>query len=106
MDTKGLVFLSGVVAGCGIMLLFVRRSRPLEEDDSWDLKPYSPNGDRAKAIARVTPYFPFKGIPRFYDIGGFLKHPDIFAEAIEAFVERYRGKEIDKIFGFDARGES
>ena len=27
------------------------------------------------ACGQVIPYFPFKGIPRFYDIGGFLKPP-------------------------------
>eukprot|EP00954_Amorphochlora_amoebiformis_P017353 1318615-Amorphochlora_amoeboformis.AAC.1 len=58
-------------------------------------KDYTPNGEIAKKIARsypntisqnsgsfclnivrnrsVTPYFPFKGIKKFYDIGGFLK---------------------------------
>ena len=29
-----------------------------------------------RPCAQVIPYFPFKGIPRFYDIGGFLKHPE------------------------------
>ena len=65
---------------------------------------YTPNGPTAKRIASVTPYFPFKGIPRFYDIGGFLKNPEVFQLAIDAFVERYRGKDIDAIAGFDARG--
>jgi adenine phosphoribosyltransferase len=65
---------------------------------------YSPNGEVAKRIASVTPYFPFKGIDRFYDIGGFLKDPEAFQMAIDVFVERYRGKNIDSICGFDARG--
>ena len=65
---------------------------------------YSPNGEVAKRIASVTPYFPFKGIERFYDIGGFLKDPEAFQLAIDVFVERYRGKNIDLICGFDARG--
>ena len=47
---------------------------------------YSPNGEIAKRIASVTPYFPFKGIPRFYDIGGFLKDPEAFQLAIDVFV--------------------
>ena len=34
-----------------------------------------PGGPIARQIAAVTPYFPCKGIPRFYDIGGFLKEP-------------------------------
>ena len=65
---------------------------------------YTPNGRTAQRIAAVTPYFPFKGIPRFYDIGGFLKKPAEFQLAIDAFVERYRDQDIDSIAGFDARG--
>ena len=59
---------------------------------------YSPNGEVAKRIASVTPYFPFKGIERFYDIGGFLKDPEAFQLAIDVFVERYRGKNIDSMW--------
>ena len=65
---------------------------------------YTPNGPVAQRIASVTPYFPFKGIPRFYDIGGFLKDPEAFQLAIDVFVERYRDADIDAIAGFDARG--
>ena len=35
-------------------------------------KKYAQDGDEAKEIAEYLPYFPFKGIPRFYDIGAFL----------------------------------
>ena len=35
-------------------------------------KKYTQDGDEAKEIAQYLPYFPFKGIPRFYDIGAFL----------------------------------
>ena len=35
-------------------------------------KKYAQDGDEAKEIAQYLPYFPFKGIPRFYDIGAFL----------------------------------
>merc|ERR1711957_1028773 len=52
----------------------------------------------------VMPYYPFKKIPFFYDIGGFLKHPEIFQKVIDAYVDRYRNMEIDSIGGFDARG--
>ena len=45
---------------------------------------YTPDGPVAKRIASVTPYFPFKGIPKFYDIGGFLKDPEAFALVVEA----------------------
>jgi len=65
---------------------------------------YTPNGAIAKQIAAVTPYFPFKGLDRFYDIGGFLKKPEIFQLVIDVFVERYRKQNITCICGFDARG--
>ena len=56
---------------------------------------------RRRAFRR---YFPFKGIPRFYDIGGFLKDPEAFALVIEVLTERYKGSEITSICGLDARG--
>mmetsp|Transcript_2081 Transcript_2081/g.4764 ORF Transcript_2081/g.4764 Transcript_2081/m.4764 type:complete len:223 (-) Transcript_2081:224-892(-) len=65
---------------------------------------YSQNGPVAKKIASVTPYFPFKGIDRFYDIGGFLKHPEIFQLVVDVFVDRYKEIGVDSIAGFDARG--
>ena len=52
----------------------------------------------------MIPYYPFKGIPRFYDIQGFLQRPDIFQEVVDIFVARYKDKKIDSIGGFDARG--
>jgi len=65
---------------------------------------YEEDGPIAREIASVTPYYPFKGIDRFYDIGGFLKHPAVFQKAVDAIVERYRGQQIDSIGAFDARG--
>ena len=65
---------------------------------------YEQDGEAAKRIAAVIPYYPFKGIARFYDITGFLTRPDIFQEVVDIFVARYRGKQIDSIGGFDARG--
>eukprot|EP00457_Paulinella_chromatophora_P009365 gb/GEZN01009429.1/.p1 GENE.gb/GEZN01009429.1/~~gb/GEZN01009429.1/.p1 ORF type:complete len:243 (+),score=42.03 gb/GEZN01009429.1/:37-765(+) len=65
---------------------------------------YETNGDIAKEIASVIPYYPFKGIDRFYDIGGFLSKPSIFQKVIDVFVERYQALEFDSIIGFDARG--
>jgi hypothetical protein len=50
---------------------------------------YIQDGEEAKEIAKVIPYFPFKGIPRFYDIGGFLSKPKVFARIVEIFAERY-----------------
>jgi hypothetical protein len=63
----------------------------------------------AQEIAGVTPYFAFKGIERFYDIGGFTREPDVFQLVIDKFVAHYReleanGERIDKICGIDARG--
>ncbi|GMI45336.1 hypothetical protein TrCOL_g3611 [Triparma columacea] len=50
------------------------------------------------------PYFPFKGIPRFYDIGGFLSRPSMFQRIVDIFVSRYSTLEIDAVAGMDARG--
>jgi len=33
------------------------------------IQKYEQDGEEAKEIAKYLPYFPFKGIPRFYDIG-------------------------------------
>ena len=65
---------------------------------------YTQDGPVAQRIASVTPYFPFKKIERFYDIGGFLKDPEAFALVVEVLVERYRGCDFDSICGLDARG--
>ena len=46
-------------------------------------------GPEACKIAEVIPYFPFKGIPRFYDIGGFLREPEVFQMIVEIFVDRW-----------------
>ena len=70
---------------------------------SLDLK-YKQDGDEAKAIAEYLPYFPFKGIDRFYDIGGFLAEPEIFQKIVDIFVERYKAIGIDSVAGLDARG--
>ena len=65
---------------------------------------YEQDGPIARRIASVTPYFPFKGIDRFYDIGGFLKDPEAFALVVEVLVERYKDMDLDSICGLDARG--
>lgn len=65
---------------------------------------YAQDGPAAKEIAQYLPYFPFKGIPRFYDIGGFLYEPKIFQQIVDIFVARYRTMQIDVIAGLDARG--
>jgi hypothetical protein len=52
---------------------------------------YKQDGDEAREIATYLPYYPFKGIPRFYDIGGFLAKPEIFQKIVDIFVARYSG---------------
>jgi adenine phosphoribosyltransferase len=65
---------------------------------------YQQDGPEAQEISQYLPYFPFKGIPRFYDIGGFLYEPKVFQKIVDIFAERYRELEIDVICGLDARG--
>jgi len=67
-------------------------------------KTYEQDGDEARQIAQYLPYFPFKGIPRFYDIGGFLEKPEVFQQIVDIFVDRYREIGIDSVAGLDARG--
>ena len=69
-----------------------------------DVSEYTQDGDVAKKIAATIPYYKFKGIPRFYDINGFLTQPDIFQLVVDVFASRYKGKNITSIGGFDARG--
>jgi adenine phosphoribosyltransferase len=70
-----------------------------DEDDQ-----YAQDGPAAREIAKYLPYFPFKGIPRFYDIGGFLYEPHIFQKIVDIFTARYRTLDINVIAGLDARG--
>ena len=67
-------------------------------------KKYKQDGDEARQIAKYLPYFPFKGISRFYDIGGFLEKPDVFQQIVDIFVDQYNEIGIDSIAGIDARG--
>jgi adenine phosphoribosyltransferase len=69
-----------------------------------NMSQYAQDGPEAKEIAKYMPYFPFKGIPRFYDIGGFLCEPEVFQKTVDIFVERYKTLDIDLIAGLDARG--
>ena len=71
--------------------------KALESKSEASTRNYTQDGEVAKEIASVTPYYPFKKIPRFYDIGGFLAHPEIFQKVVDAYVERYRGMDIDSI---------
>ena len=62
-------------------------------------KVYETDGPEAKEIARYLPYFPFKGIPRFYDIGGFLANPEVFQKIVDIFASRYDDIGIDSVAG-------
>jgi adenine phosphoribosyltransferase len=59
--------------------------------------------EKLRAGVRDVPDFPKKGII-FKDITPILKDGGLFRASIDLFLERCRGKEIDKIVGIDARG--
>jgi adenine phosphoribosyltransferase len=59
--------------------------------------------ERLRAAVRDVPDFPKKGI-MFKDITPVLSDPSLFRASIDLFLERCRGKEVDKIVGIDARG--
>ena len=59
--------------------------------------------EKLRAAVRDVPDFPKPGIV-FKDITPILGDGKLFRTAIEAFLERCRGKQIDKIVGIDARG--
>lgn len=59
--------------------------------------------EQLRAAVRDVPDFPKKGI-MFRDITPVLNDAVLFRASIDLFVERCRGKNIDKIVGIDARG--
>ena len=59
--------------------------------------------EKLRAGIRDVPDFPKKGII-FKDITPILSDHALFRATIDLFLERCRGKEIDKIVGIDARG--
>jgi adenine phosphoribosyltransferase len=59
--------------------------------------------DKLRASVRDVPDFPKKGIV-FKDITPILSNHALFRASIDLFLERCRGKTIDKIVGIDARG--
>lgn len=59
--------------------------------------------DRLRAAVRDVPDFPKKGIV-FKDITPLLSDQALFRASIDLFLERCRGREVDKIVGIDARG--
>ncbi|XP_020174861.1 adenine phosphoribosyltransferase 2 isoform X1 [Aegilops tauschii subsp. strangulata] len=52
---------------------------------------------------RVVPHFPKQGI-MFNDITTLLLRPGVFKDAVDMFVERYRGMGIAAVAGIEARG--
>jgi adenine phosphoribosyltransferase len=59
--------------------------------------------EKLSAGVRDVPDFPKKGIV-FKDITPILSDPALFHASIELFLDRCRGRKIDKIVGIDARG--
>src|SRR2546430_13438067 len=59
--------------------------------------------DELRGGIRDVPDFPKKGIV-FKDITPILKDGALFRASIDVFLERCRGRKIDKIVGIDARG--
>src|SRR5437016_608314 len=59
--------------------------------------------EQLRAAVRDVPDFPKKGIV-FKDITPILKDGALFRASIDLFLERFRGKKIDKVVGIDARG--
>jgi len=59
--------------------------------------------EKLGAALRDVPDFPKKGIV-FKDITPLLNDPVLFRASIDLFIERCRGKKLDKIVGIDARG--
>src|SRR6187200_872855 len=59
--------------------------------------------EKLRAGVRDVSDFPKKGIV-FKDITPILSDPALFRASIDLFLERCRGREIDKIVGIDARG--
>src|SRR2546429_9749973 len=59
--------------------------------------------ERLRAAVRDVPDFPKKGIV-FKDITPVLNDPVLFRASIDLFLERCRGKDVNKIVGIDARG--
>ena len=56
-----------------------------------------------QSLIRTIPDYPKPGI-QFRDITTLIKDADGFRSTIDQFVERYRGSDITKIAGTEARG--
>jgi adenine phosphoribosyltransferase len=60
--------------------------------------------DAALSVAQVLPYYPFRGIARFYDIDGFLRHPAVFQQVVDVLEAQCAALGAEAIVGIDARG--
>merc|ERR1719272_791900 len=106
LDANNLALVvGGVAVGAAAMTLLGGSAGAAKKKTGGRAK-YVQDGPEAREIAEVIPYYPFKGIDRFYDIGGFLKNPAVFQKIVDIFAERYGddGLQIDAIGGLDARG--
>lgn len=63
-----------------------RRSPPLESE-----------------IAAALPYYPFKQIPRFYDVQGLLNQPHLFEQMCHMLATRCKDLGVTKIVAFEAK---
>lgn len=61
------------------------------------------SGSNLKNKIREIPDWPKKGV-NFKDITTLLQDKDAFREMINLLAESFKGKEIDKVVGIDARG--
>jgi adenine phosphoribosyltransferase len=59
--------------------------------------------EQLRATVRDVPDFPKAGIV-FKDITPILSDPILFRASVDLFLERCRGRDIDKVVGIDARG--
>ena len=59
--------------------------------------------EKLRVAVRDVPDFPKKGVV-FKDITPVLSDPELFHASIDLFLDRCRGRKIDKIVGIDARG--
>ncbi|KAG6596847.1 Adenine phosphoribosyltransferase 3 [Cucurbita argyrosperma subsp. argyrosperma] len=67
------------------------------------IKDEDPRINGIRTNIRVVPDFPKPGI-MFQDITTLLLEPKVFKDAIDMFVERYKGKNITVVAGIEARG--
>ncbi len=56
-----------------------------------------------KKTIRSIPNWPIKGVI-FRDLTTLMQNPDAFRESIDVLHERYKGMNLDKVVGIDARG--